>query len=443
MDRYGSLSERQVQVLQWIDDGCPDGTWSDFSYKTTTYALASRGLVTVDRCRDYWSATTTEKGEFYLAHNCYPAAAETDQTSPVGSSDDIGELASQLLEDLMAGDRKLVIQDPNQPQRSRYRRAIHRLITAHRIPDGFGLRHSGRDRGDLTIRLTALPDDSKQSDPPPRVPVPNTLEDVNPSVRSLGGRGRLAVTPGAVDRALRIAQAIANECATRGWAFEPSHDDGRGFRILASECTFNFTLTEELIDREIQDNQSLQAAKYPWQRVPLKVVKVGSGRLTLLLEEPFKRRSWSDRSRWSLDDKLGAVFVELETRVADAKEKRRRREEELLRQQEEWDAAVPAAKRAYIAALNRRRLREQVTQYREADTLRKFAEVLEQTAHQADSKTGESIRQWAAWARSEADRVDPLTDISALVYLEPDEIGPADFDKFMPAGMSAYRRPTT
>jgi len=33
--------------------------------------------------------------------------------------------------------------------------------------------------------------------------------------------------------------------------------------------------------------------------------------------------------------------------------------------------------------------------------------------------------------------------ISSLVYLEPDEIRPADFDKFMPPGMSAYRRPTS
>jgi hypothetical protein len=141
--------------------------------------------------------------------------------------------------------------------------------------------------------------------------------------------------------------------------------------------------------------------------------------------------------------KLGAAFVELETRVADANEKRRRREEELLRQQEEWDAAVPVAKRASIDDLNRRRLRDQVTQYREAEVLRNYAKDLEHTADQADSETRESIRQWAAWVRSEADRVDPLNDISVLVYLEPDEVRPADFDKFMPAGLSAYRRPTS
>jgi hypothetical protein len=30
---------------------------------------------------------------------------------------------------------------------------IHRLITEHLIPEGFVLRHTGRNHGDLTIRL--------------------------------------------------------------------------------------------------------------------------------------------------------------------------------------------------------------------------------------------------------------------------------------------------
>ncbi len=58
MRRNEHLTVRQVQVLQWIGDGCPDGVWADFTYKTTAYALASRGLVTVVRGRYKWSSMT-------------------------------------------------------------------------------------------------------------------------------------------------------------------------------------------------------------------------------------------------------------------------------------------------------------------------------------------------------------------------------------------------
>jgi hypothetical protein len=67
------LSARQIRVLKWISDGCPEGVWSDFTYKTTAYALASRGLVKVVRRRDNWSAAVTEDGELYLTHGRYVA----------------------------------------------------------------------------------------------------------------------------------------------------------------------------------------------------------------------------------------------------------------------------------------------------------------------------------------------------------------------------------
>jgi hypothetical protein len=362
------------------------------------------------------------------------------ETSFVSTSD----LACQILEGLQAGDGYLVIQAPDREQRACYRRAIHYLITTHQVPDGFSLRHTGRDRGDLIIRLTALPEKGKPVEPPARVPVPDSINEVMAAVRLLGEGDRLAVTADTLDRALRIAQAIANECTARSWEFHPKPEGRHGFRIIAGDCTFDFTLTEELVDRDIHDSQTLQVLKYPWQRVPLKVAKVGSGRLTLLLDEPFSRRSWSDRTRWTLDDKLGAAFAELEKRLADAEEKQRRLEEDLLRRQQDWHAAVPVAKCAYVVDLNRRRLREQVTKYGESLALRAYSEDLLRSAEAPDqASTGEAIHRWAEWAQSEADRLDPLNKISALAYFEPDEIGPADFDRFMPPGMSAYRRPTS
>ena len=67
-----SLNARQIEVLTWISEGCPDGVMDGFAHKTTAVALMSRRLVTVDRRRDRWSANITEAGRHYLEHGTYP-----------------------------------------------------------------------------------------------------------------------------------------------------------------------------------------------------------------------------------------------------------------------------------------------------------------------------------------------------------------------------------
>jgi hypothetical protein len=52
-------------------------------------------------------------------------------------------------------------------------------------------------------------------------------------------------------------------------------------RRRTPECDFELALIEELIDQELPDEDVLAAARYSWQRVPLKKRKVGSGRLSL------------------------------------------------------------------------------------------------------------------------------------------------------------------
>lgn len=65
------LNPPQVEVLQWISDGCPDGVWPDFTYKTTAIALQGRRLAKVSKRRG-WYADITEDGRYYLEHERYP-----------------------------------------------------------------------------------------------------------------------------------------------------------------------------------------------------------------------------------------------------------------------------------------------------------------------------------------------------------------------------------
>lgn len=442
--RNEPLTVRQVEVLQWIGEGCPDGVWRDFTYKTTAYALASRGLVTVDRRRKQWSASLTDEGNFYLAHGHHPSDRDPIG-KPLASSESgskTGDLASGLLAELASAGGHVTVESPSEKQRARYRRAIHRLITEHRIPNGFVLRHTGRDHGDLAIRLLRE-EDNPRPQPPPKIAVPHSTGLVSVEVRALAAQVRMPVTEPTMERALRILQAIADECAIRTWTLQPDPRDDRRFHISTAECSFEFGLREELVDRDMPDEDTLATSNYTWQRVPLHTRKVGSGRLTLQLGQYYRTRSWSDRSRWTLDDKLGALFAELDARVAEAAEQRRQREEELLHRQQAWDAAVLAAQRAYVIDLNQRRLRDQVTDQGRAREYRNYAESLNAIIDDCDDPaTAESIRTWQHWTSQEADRIDPLTDPEVLRYVEPDHVTAEEFAPFMAKGMNAHHRPT-
>jgi hypothetical protein len=401
-------------------------------------------LVTVDRRRKQWSATLTDERKFYLARGHHPSDQDPiGNTHTASESDsDTNDLASSLLAELASGGGQITAVSPSEKQRARCRRAIHRIITEHRIPDGFVLRHTGRDHGDLTIRLLRE-NDNPRPQPPPKIAVPQTPGLVSDEVRALAAQVRMPVTEPTMERALRILTAIADECAIRTWTLQPDPRDDRRFHISTAECSFEFGLREELVDRDMPDEDTLATSKYTWQRVPLHTRKVGSGRLTLQLSEYYRTRSWSDRSRWTLDDKLGALFAELDARVTEAAEQRRQREEELLRRQQAWDAAVLAAQRAYVIDLNQRRLRDQVTDQGRARGYRDYAESLNVLIDDCDDPAiAESIRTWQRWTSREADRIDPLTHPEVLRYVEPDHVTAEEFAPFMAKGMNAHHRPT-
>ncbi len=442
MQRHAPLSVRQVKVLQWISRGCPDGVWPDFTYKTTTYALAARHLVTVDRRHGSWSAVLTNAGQFYLDHGHYPTEQKPAGSPPTNDSiAGIQAMSAEILAELAAEPHTVTVLAPAARERARYRRAIHNIITSHQIPEGFQLRHTGRDHGDLIIRL--IPEsDAPQRPPTPGVAVPAEVRAVSSEVRDLAASRAMAVSDAAMNRALRILQAIYTESVARGWNLGADRTDQRAFEVTTPECTFELTLTEELVSREMPDQEVLDTAKYPWQRVPLQMRKVGSGRLTLRLGRYYRYRTWADRTRWTLEDKLGAAFVEMQSRVDEAAAERRRREDDLLHRQKAWDAAVQQAKAAYVVDLNRRRLREQAARHGEAHALRTYAQAL---AAVADSQPGSTdaptLLEWARAACAEAERLDPLNDVGSLHRLDPENPEPDDYAPFMPKGMSAHRRP--
>ena len=86
-NRNAPLSSRQREVLTWIRDGCPDGVWTDFTYKTTSYSLRDRGLALVSKKGGIWRAEITPQGDAYLDSGQLPKGRKIDpgrRTTPPG-----------------------------------------------------------------------------------------------------------------------------------------------------------------------------------------------------------------------------------------------------------------------------------------------------------------------------------------------------------------------
>ncbi|MFY1597045.1 hypothetical protein [Micromonospora sp. WMMD737] len=80
------LKPHQVEVLRWVEAGCPDPGMPGDGAKHTVRALQGRRLVTVSRRDGRWSATLTERGRYYLDNGRYQAVTSTATSDLLESS---------------------------------------------------------------------------------------------------------------------------------------------------------------------------------------------------------------------------------------------------------------------------------------------------------------------------------------------------------------------
>lgn len=167
MQRWDKLNQRQQAVLERIATGDDLSTADGIPLRTCARALQRRRLVDVTRRGGTWRATVTEAGRFYLTHGHHPdhpahrspTPATTPRTTTAAAqhaarpATAMMTLAQLLLDELAAGDGILRVEQPDPSTRARYRQAIHAAKQHRLVPDGHQLRHTGRDRGDLVIRL--------------------------------------------------------------------------------------------------------------------------------------------------------------------------------------------------------------------------------------------------------------------------------------------------
>ncbi|MEI5036088.1 hypothetical protein RB201_35950 [Streptomyces sp. S1A(2023)] len=187
---------------------------------------------------------------------------------------------------------------------------------------------------------------------------------------------------------------------------------------------------------------------YDWQRVTPAMRAEPSGELELQISQHAGysyasgwKKDWADTTKKPLEDQVGSVFRALKAHAEDQerarleresaqqrlreeqeaeqrrlreeqerkeKERRLREAEESERTQREWEAAVGIATIEAVDAVRAERFSTALEQWRTAGAIRDFCTALDKAATtSADSLDAERLKEWSAWGKAEAERLDP------------------------------------
>ena len=457
VQRWNKLNQRQQAVLERVAAGDDLSTADGIPLRTCARALQRRRLVDVTRRRGIWRAAITDAGRFYLAHGHHPdhpahrppPPATTPPTMTAATragaqpATAVMALAQRLLDELTAGDGLVRIEQPDPPTRARYRGAIHAAKQHRLVPEGHQLRHTGRDHGDLVVRL--YDPAHRQHWDRFRVATRGQLtatEDIITALRQ--DSSCLAVSPPLLPRALDLVRQLTVAARTRG------HKLVANIKNLHPRLLLRMNGTQRLITISEDHDQvphvptaeeQHERRLHPWIPLP-GVDRVPNGRLMLQINggPHTKPHVWKDSNRSRLETRLRRILTQVDAAhgadqtpapnpvVTDQLQLWHRRE---AAEQTRWEQAKAAATAQATDMLRTRRFRRAFDTWTAANAIRGFCTALE-AAVGGDQAGRQNLAQWVTWARTKADLLDPTTNPALLAgvdfAIEPD---PANIEPFI------------
>ncbi|KPM56415.1 hypothetical protein ACG83_00120 [Frankia sp. R43] len=441
------LNDRQLRLLHRIHSGDdlsgPDGV----SYRTSARGLQRRGLINVSL--QPWRATITDTGVFYLEdlrhlHDssdvapAEPATRRREPASPASAQPssafpaqgDGPDRARELIEHLQREGGTLRLEHPDEDTRARYRRAIDAAKRRKLIPDGFHLMHTGRDRGDLIIRLS---DDAKADDGDwnrirlnTRPPRRTRLSSPEPALIIAAleqDPAALEVAATSLGRGLALIRLLAEEACTRGHRFDVNRKTVHPKPFLQVGSVQRYVTIREEYDSvpyEPTDAEREFLRTHPRLRLP-ETGTIASGRLSLQIARTGRGNhdNWADDDPGRLEERIPEIFDVVEAGVA-ADEQARRAEtrrygeylDRIVHEEEEerrqWQAALAEARGQALETVRRRTFRAAYDDWAAATAIRAFADALDQAPRRGLGQARARNRErWIAWARAAADQLDP------------------------------------
>ena len=224
------------------------------------------------------------------------------------------------------------------------------------------------------------------------------------------------VTEAAVNRALRVMNAILFAFEKRDWRFEIITEPKLKMQVTVLDEAISFHLEEKirhvdhvLTEKEIKDKK---AGRWLW---PPRYDLVASGKLTLKIHARYglvNRHSWSDGKVQRIEKCLNKFCIALiELALAIKVDRAKREEQEKQRQLEQQRREL--IKQARIEETARREAFESgFKKWEQADRMRQYLDVYERSLANKELSDTEVVEnaKWLQWARNHADLVDPLKE---------------------------------
>lgn len=189
------LNAKQLEVLEWVAAGSPNGVVTGYTHRVSAAALRSRGLVRISGRGPTWRAELTEAGRDEVRRL---AGESSEETSSPGACDAAADGAprvlaeeresslsktEQLVADVVRAGGKLVLPDETSRGGVNWRQRAYTAQRHGKVPDGKHLTVASSSRG-LEIALAdGLTGNELGADP---IPVPSRVSKPHPAVREFG-----------------------------------------------------------------------------------------------------------------------------------------------------------------------------------------------------------------------------------------------------------------
>jgi hypothetical protein len=448
------LNRRQVEVLRWISEGCPDGRWTDFTFKTTATALASRRLVTVSKRGGVWSAASLPAGAHYLANGVYPpghwvkrqsayrtdldvpvrpaAIAERPVAAPLPDSAPLRPKKQSSSPDELTPTRKLVkdivdaggiLEIDTKDDNTSYRALVSIINRRRMAPDDQEvLMVRGKTYHHVVFRLSSVSD--WQTDSPSDVVAAERIGRWHPAVATLRAENRLdSVDKALRGRAFRLLHALAREAEARGHSVRLPNRNRHGyvqdgsklggdmiFKIGEIDCSVDIWQPKDRVDHVPTPDEIEREKKYGWG--PRRYDHVAASRLSIAADTNSRfssKETWTETKTISLQTRLPDVMMTFERWAvidAEGKEAERRAEIERRAREEREDAL---AREAYIQHRLGELLLADASQWELSKRLRKYlAEMAARIEAISDAEEREAAVSWVEWCEAFATKQDPF-----------------------------------
>ena len=338
------------------------------------------------------------------------------------SANDPARSVEDLVVLLEANSGTLQVHRPSEPDRRQWRRVIHAATVNGGLPDGTRLRFSGRDSGDMVIRL--VPDTQEHQPRRPSVasvPVPLRLPAHPHSVvaatrasatstdgwidtRRIGGVAHLAIAETSLSRALRLLQGLLDEGERRGYPVTEAPQWGSccgGIGLSIRGETFELVISEERrrTERGVTGTDPTGTGRWMprWDYVPTGNLRLRVG------HESYEAPLATDRTRWRIEERLGQAFSKLEAQAVERHDRRIERERATAQLERQMRSSRNERLRVDL-------LHQQVVTWKEAEDIRAFVT----RARSAVDGPDPQLHSWLDWSEQYADRIDPMRHLAQL-----------------------------